>query len=63
MKVVVGEPVTAAQFRHEDDVPARAARRLTQWLLGYYGASESAPREGQPVKSATTPAPMVSALS
>lgn len=40
LKVVVGDAVAAENFRHEDEPPARAARRLTQWLLAYYGASE-----------------------
>ena len=65
MKVVVGEPVTASSFRQEDELPARAARRLTQWLLAYYGATEGEgmKHESQPDKSATASAPMVSALS
>jgi len=65
MKVVVGEPVPASAFRHEGELPARAARRLTQWLLAYYGATESdaTKHESQTEKSATANAPMVSALS
>jgi 1-acyl-sn-glycerol-3-phosphate acyltransferase len=65
MKVVVGEPVAASSFRQEGELPARAARRLTQWLLAYYGATESerANREVPSVKSATTSVPMASALS
>lgn len=42
LDVVVGTPVPAAQFRREGEAPARAARRLTQWLLGYYGATDAA---------------------
>lgn len=65
MKVVVGEPVAAESFRQEGEPPARAARRLTQWLLAYFGATEGerANRDTQPVKSAAAEAPMVSALS
>lgn len=65
MKVVVGEPVSASTFRQEGDLPARAARRLTHWLLAYYGATEGdgTKHESQPEKSATASAPMVSALS
>jgi 1-acyl-sn-glycerol-3-phosphate acyltransferase len=65
MKVVVGEPVAAATFRQEGELPARAARRLTQWLLAYYGATESqaANLDAPPMKSAATSVPMASALS
>lgn len=42
LDVIVGQPVPAGQFRREDEPPARAARRLTQWMLGYYGAAEAA---------------------
>jgi 1-acyl-sn-glycerol-3-phosphate acyltransferase len=65
LKVVVGEPVAAAQFRRDDEPPARAARRLTQWLLAYYGATES--ERASSVREATSSAdasvPMASALS
>jgi len=65
MKVVVGEPVSASMFREEGEAPARAARRLTQWLLAYYGATggKRTSRDAQPVKSAATPVPVASALS
>lgn len=65
MKVVVGEPVAAANFRHEGEAPARAARRLTQWLLAYYGATEGehATREQAAMKSVAAPTPMHSAIS
>jgi 1-acyl-sn-glycerol-3-phosphate acyltransferase len=64
MKVVVGEPVAAASFRREGEAPTRSARRLTQWLLAYYGASEGddAVRDPQ-LKSADASVPMASALS
>jgi hypothetical protein len=65
MKVVVGEPIASASFRREDELPARAARRLTQALLSYYGATEGA-RQGcdvQPVNSGAAPTPMASVLS
>jgi len=39
MHVVVGAPVASRNFRHGDEPPARSARRLTQWLLAYYGAA------------------------
>lgn len=42
LDVVVGTPVPARQFRREGEVPARSARRLTQWLLAYYGATDAA---------------------
>lgn len=42
LDVVVGSPVPAAQFRREGEAPARSARRLTQWLLAYYGATDAA---------------------
>lgn len=41
LTVVVGEPVASGTFRHEADPPAKSARRLTQWLLAYYGAREA----------------------
>jgi 1-acyl-sn-glycerol-3-phosphate acyltransferase len=65
MKVVVGEPVAASTFRQEGEPPARAARRLTQWLLAYYGATESdrTQRDESHMKAATAPVPMASALS
>jgi hypothetical protein len=66
MKVVVGEPVSASTFRREGELPARAARRVTQWMLAYYGATEGdgTKHESQPEKSETATAPpMVSALS
>jgi 1-acyl-sn-glycerol-3-phosphate acyltransferase len=65
MRVVVGEPVAASTFRREGELPARAARRLTQWLLAYYGATEGdrTTLEPQPVKSAAPSIPMASALS
>jgi 1-acyl-sn-glycerol-3-phosphate acyltransferase len=65
MKVVVGEPVAPATFREEDELPARSARRLTQWLLAYYGSapSERTVREAQTEKPATASVPMASAMS
>jgi len=66
MKVVVGEPVAAATFRVEGEPTARAARRLTQWMLDYFGAATSGERGGrdeQAVKSATARSPMASVLS
>jgi 1-acyl-sn-glycerol-3-phosphate acyltransferase len=39
LKVEVGQPVPAAQFRQGGEAPTRAARHLTQWLLAYYGNS------------------------
>lgn len=64
MKVVVGEPVPASSFRVEGEPPARAARRLTQWMLDYFGAtaSEQADREERADTTATR-SPMASALS
>ncbi|HMN44783.1 MAG TPA: lysophospholipid acyltransferase family protein [Povalibacter sp.] len=41
MHVVAGSPVASRDFRHGDEAPARSARRLTQWLLAYYGAQDS----------------------
>ncbi len=41
LQVVVGTPVAARNFRHGDEPPARAARRLTQWLLAYYGEPQT----------------------
>ena len=64
LKVVVGEPVAAANFRRDDEPPARAARRLTQWLLAYYGATEGEqPSAESSVKSDATSVPMASAMS
>jgi 1-acyl-sn-glycerol-3-phosphate acyltransferase len=65
MKVVVGEPVAATSFREEDELPARSARRLTQWLLAYYGssASEQSMRDAPSHKPAAAPVPMASAMS
>ncbi len=64
MKVVVGEPVAAASFRREGEAPARAARRLTQWLLAYYGATEGDHvAQDSPRKSADASVSMASALS
>jgi 1-acyl-sn-glycerol-3-phosphate acyltransferase len=65
MKVVVGEPVSATTFREEGELPARSARRLTQWLLAYYGstAGERTVREAPTEKPATAPVPMASAMS
>ena len=39
MKVEAGAPVPAADFVRAGEAPSRAARRLTQWLLTYYGSS------------------------
>jgi 1-acyl-sn-glycerol-3-phosphate acyltransferase len=65
MKVVVGEPVAVAQFRQEGESAARAARRLTQWLLAYYGATEAGHSmdDAQAVKSIAASVPMASAIS
>jgi 1-acyl-sn-glycerol-3-phosphate acyltransferase len=65
MKVVVGEPIAAATFREDGELPARSARRLTQWLLAYYGstASERTQRDTSSEKPATAPVPMASAMS
>jgi 1-acyl-sn-glycerol-3-phosphate acyltransferase len=41
LQVVVGAPVAARNFRHGDEATARSARRLNQWLLEYYGASQT----------------------
>ena len=62
LKVVVGEPVTAAQFRRDDEPPARAARRLTQWLLAYYGATEGEHHGTDRQAAEEMSAPMASAL-
>lgn len=64
MSVVVGEPVAVGNFRVADEASARAARRVTQWLLGYYGASDGE-QLGRDVgmKSAAAPAPLASAMS
>lgn len=65
MKVVVGEPVAAASFRREgEDAPARAARRLTHWMLAYFGATEGEHADRDPQrKSAEASISMASALS
>jgi 1-acyl-sn-glycerol-3-phosphate acyltransferase len=65
MKVVVGGPVAAGSFRRDGEAPARAARRLTQWLLGHYGATdgEQSSRAQEQAKSADAAVPMASALS
>lgn len=49
LNVVVGEPVASGSFRHEGEVSAKSARRLTQWLLAYYGAREQSPESPAPV--------------
>lgn len=65
LKVIVGEPVPAARFRRDGEPPARAARRLTQWLLAYYGAAQSDPAaEDAPAMEPTSAAsPIASAMS
>jgi len=65
MKVVVGDPVSATTFREEGELPARAARRLTQWMLAYYAGTESGrpSRAAHPEKAAEAPVPMASAMS
>jgi 1-acyl-sn-glycerol-3-phosphate acyltransferase len=65
MKVVVGEPVAVAGFRQDGELPARAARRLTQWLLAYYGATPHQRSIGaaETVKSVAASVPMASAVS
>jgi 1-acyl-sn-glycerol-3-phosphate acyltransferase len=64
MKVVVGQPVAVAQFRQEGELPARSARRLTQWLLAYYGATEDerSTVDARAVKTVAS-VPMASAVS
>ena len=54
------------EFRHDGESPARSARRLTQWLLAYYGATagERTVRDAQAVKSCRQRrVPMASAMS
>jgi 1-acyl-sn-glycerol-3-phosphate acyltransferase len=63
MKVVVGEPVPASRFRREGEAPTRAARRLTQWLLAYYGASEHPGHDPQQTNSAGSAAPIAPVVS
>ena len=65
LKVVVGDAVAAENFRHEDEPPARAARRLTQWLLAYYGASEGEQpaREAQVAQSGVSAVAVAPAMS
>ena len=66
MKVVVGEPVAASSFRQDGELPARAARRLTHWLLAYYGATEAkgpGVGGGDSQNSVATSVPMASAMS
>ncbi|HEU4780698.1 MAG TPA: lysophospholipid acyltransferase family protein, partial [Steroidobacteraceae bacterium] len=38
LHVVVGTPVAARDFVRGNEAPARAARRLTQWMLGHFDA-------------------------
>ena len=39
LRVDVGQPAPASQFRRDDEPAPRAARRLTQWMLAYYADS------------------------
>jgi 1-acyl-sn-glycerol-3-phosphate acyltransferase len=64
LKVVVGEPVAAGQFRKPGEPAHRAARRLTQWLLAYYGATDGEQAgERAALNSADTAASVASAIS
>ena len=54
LQVVVGAPIAAREFLRDDEAPARAARRLTQWLLAHFDAGRTcagsrAKRPRQPV--------------
>lgn len=48
MRVVAGEPIAASSFRREGETDARAARRLTQWLLAYYTTQLGMPMRNAP---------------
>lgn len=63
MKVVVGEPVAAASFRREGEAPTRAARRLTQWLLAYYGTDQAGADEAPAAHVDDSAPPMATAVS
>jgi|HigsolmetaAR201D_1030396.scaffolds.fasta_scaffold00354_25 1-acyl-sn-glycerol-3-phosphate acyltransferase len=65
MKVTVGDPVSSSRFRREGEASTRAARRLTQWLLAYYGASEGehSNQDQQRANSAASAAPIAPAVS
>ncbi len=41
MQVVVGMPVAVREFFREGDVPSRAARRITQWMLTQFDAAQT----------------------
>jgi 1-acyl-sn-glycerol-3-phosphate acyltransferase len=41
LQVVVGEPVAARTFIRGDEPPARAARRISQWMLTQFDAARS----------------------
>ncbi len=41
LNVVVGTPVAARDFVRGNEVPARAARRLTQWMLAHFDAGRT----------------------
>jgi 1-acyl-sn-glycerol-3-phosphate acyltransferase len=45
MRVTVGQPVAASEFRVAGEAPSKSARRLNQWLLEYY-ESRPAPQAG-----------------
>lgn len=53
LSVDVGSPVAAGEFRRPEEMTSRAARRLTQWLLDYYGpaANDGAQNAARRVKS------------
>lgn len=53
MHVAVGEPVASSIFRHGDEPSVRSARRLTRWLLDYYGVPSAAHPEDEDPSGAT----------
>lgn len=63
MAIVVGQPLSAANFRHGDE-PARAARRLTEWLRAYYDNNDAShpAEDAEQVKSADDAARAASSL-
>jgi 1-acyl-sn-glycerol-3-phosphate acyltransferase len=57
LQVVVGAPIAARDFVHDNEAQARSARRLTQWLLAHFDAGRS-PRPDQVEAPASLLAPV-----
>lgn len=63
IRIAAGEPVAAAAFRAAGESDGRAARRLTQWLLGYYDSRLGAQTGDAPARAETGEACAAPALN